>query len=919
MKLIMRKLASVFILTGCLFANARQISPGEAMTYASDFLNSSKLQVASPSGSKTLTQMRAPGVNADAHGNPYYVFNRGESDGFVIIAGDDRAPKILGYSDRGSFDADNVPPQLKDMMEQWRVQMGQLPTGAPQHSSWCKTSSTRAEDGILLETAEWGQGAPYNAATPIMDGEKCPTGCVATAMSIMMKYHKWPEGFDWEAMPMNTEKEPIDYERSYPAIADLMAKAGDAVFMEYNSWESGANMNWVGHRLQSVFKYSPDCQFITSANFTEDEWTEIIHNNLDNGNPIIYSGSGSGSHAFIIDGYNTTGYHVNWGWDGLYNGYFMLGSLSPNEYQDFSKNTGMVINIVPDKTGNVYSESFTDAGYLWSTAGAVKMNISVAEVRKGESFSLANSGMTVFRGFEGLIGIALVDKDNNIKEILGSNEYSTWNPMLNDYEDKGAGFYMFNVAPSVDVEPTDRIQLVSKDKNDSEFRLILGTLEWPSYIGVSGNKPRFSKIKFNISEDSEFEYGYGDGYCSVPSGNEEREVLTGVFFGFSGIAKNPSENRILNVTVKGHMIYGESQTLSDPYRVSTSFDVIGDEYSIDMKTIELKDEYVYLENAGTLKDVISEENGASVRRLTIDGKMNALDFWHIRKYFSSLRYLDLSTVKVEAVFAADEGFFFEPIDNKADYIPEFALCGLENLNVLYLPDNIKGIESNALMSLGLNSVSIPAGVDYIGLNVFFDNRKLNEVELLNPEPVAINDCVFTSSLCPAEGVLYVPVGSADKYRKTPVWQDFNEIIEGRRPVLVESIQLSHESLSVVEGDSFSILAVVLPENASDKTIEWSSSDESVATVDADGNVLIVKEGSCVISATAKDGSGIHADCIITGASGIDAIFLGSDSFSVYGLNGILIKKDSDREYFKTLTPGIYIIRNGKEMKKLVIR
>lgn len=919
MKLIMRKLASVFILTGCLFANARQISPGEAMTLASDFLNSSQLLVASPFGSKTLTPMRVPGVDADVAASPYYVFNRGESDGFVIISGDDRAPKILGYADRGSFDPGNVPPQLKAMMEQWATQMEQLPAGVVQHSSWRMATATRAEDGILLETAEWGQGAPYNADTPIMEGENCPTGCVATAMSIMMKYHNWPEGFDWDAMPLNNEKDPIDYELSYPAIADLMAKAGEAVFMEYNTWESGANMNWVGHRLQSVFKYSPDCQFITSANFTDDEWTEMIHSNLDKGNPIIYSGSGSGSHAFIIDGYNATAYHVNWGWDGYCNGYFVLDALSPNEYQDFSKNTGMVINIVPDKTGNVYSESFTDAGYLWSTAGSVKMNISVADVRKGESFSLANSGMTVFRGFEGLIGIALVDKDNNIKEILGSNEYNTWNPMLNDYEDKGAGFYIFNVTPSVDVAPTDRIQLVSKDKKDSDFRLILGTLEWPSYVGVTGNNPRFSKIKFNISEDTEFEYGYGDGYYSVPSGNEEREILTGVFLGFSGIAKNSSDNRILNVTIKGNMIYGDSQTLSDPYRVSTSFDVIGDEYSIDLRTVELKDEYVYLENAGTLKDVISEENGAGVRRLTIDGKMNALDFWHIRKYFSSLRYLDLSKVKVEAVFASDEGFFLEPIENKADYIPEFALCGLENLNVLYLPENIKGIESDAFMSLGLNSVSIPAGVDYIGLNVFFDNRKLNEVELLNPEPVAINDCVFTSSLCPIEGVLYVPVGSADKYRQSPVWQDFKEIIEGRRLVMVESIQLSVDSWIGVKGESFLISALVLPENATDKSIEWSSSDESVATVDANGNVSILKEGSCVITATTTDGSGIYAECIITSASGIDAIFSGSDSFSVYGLNGSLIKKDCNRLQLKTLTPGIYIIRNGHEMKKLVIR
>ena len=188
----MKQLASVILLTLGISASARQISPSEAMTLATDFMNNAELQNVTH-GSKAMRQMRAPGVNNDAAASPYYVFNRGEADGFVIISGDDRAPKILGYSDKGSFDADNLPPQLKGMMEQWSTYMTRLSETAPRHATWNSSVKTRTGEGILLETAEWGQNAPFNDLCPTVDGQKAPAGCVATAMAIAMKYHNWPD------------------------------------------------------------------------------------------------------------------------------------------------------------------------------------------------------------------------------------------------------------------------------------------------------------------------------------------------------------------------------------------------------------------------------------------------------------------------------------------------------------------------------------------------------------------------------------------------------------------------------------------------------------------------------------------------------------------------------------------------------
>ncbi|MDE6510826.1 MAG: Ig-like domain-containing protein, partial [Muribaculaceae bacterium] len=139
------------------------------------------------------------------------------------------------------------------------------------------------------------------------------------------------------------------------------------------------------------------------------------------------------------------------------------------------------------------------------------------------------------------------------------------------------------------------------------------------------------------------------------------------------------------------------------------------------------------------------------------------------------------------------------------------------------------------------------------------------------------------------------------------------------PILVESIQLTPESWNGVEEDSFSIVATVYPPKATNTNVVWSSSDEAIASVDNQGNVSVLKEGSCVITATAEDGSGASTECVITSLAGIEEIFSDTALLDIYDMNGLLIGKDCDKEHLKTLTPGIYLIRFEGGMKKLVIR
>ncbi|MDE5997911.1 MAG: Ig-like domain-containing protein, partial [Muribaculaceae bacterium] len=138
------------------------------------------------------------------------------------------------------------------------------------------------------------------------------------------------------------------------------------------------------------------------------------------------------------------------------------------------------------------------------------------------------------------------------------------------------------------------------------------------------------------------------------------------------------------------------------------------------------------------------------------------------------------------------------------------------------------------------------------------------------------------------------------------------------PILIESIQLTPENLNGEEGHFYKIEATVLPENATEKTLIWSSSDESVTAINSEGVVYILKEGECVITATASDGSGVTAECIVTVVAGIDSIFSDNGNFDIYSVNGLLIRKGCDNDYLKTLAPDVYIIRQGNLTKKLII-
>ena len=367
-------LSTYLVLFSFLLTMAAPVDEQSARRIASDFLRSKMPQVtraASGELSRAIT-----GV-ADGDSAGIFVFNADNS--FVIVSADDRTPAVLGYSDNGIFDKNNVPDGLKAMLKSYQQ--------AVSSNRVITRGAVPTHDAIkaMLKT-KWDQSGPYNLSCPVdtVTGETSVTGCVATAMAQVMYYHQWPATYKWSKM--KTEYASNDSTEAAYAVAKLMADAGSAVNMKYSSNGSGASSLNACEALRNNFSYAYSTDYSFRSNYTAIEWDELIYSNLAAAKPVLYSGfaididdSGEGvdaGHSFVVDGYDGEGlYHVNWGWGGTSNGFFLLSLMNPENQgaggtsgsEGYSIDQTAIIGITPSATANtpvnrLYAAQYTING-----------------------------------------------------------------------------------------------------------------------------------------------------------------------------------------------------------------------------------------------------------------------------------------------------------------------------------------------------------------------------------------------------------------------------------------------------------------------------------------------------------------------------------------------------------------------------
>ena len=335
---------------------ANELSEKQAQELAKSFVNSHFNRKGGGSDLKSQGQVKGLG---------FYVFNMTEKGGFVIVSNESRSRPIIGFSETGKFDANNMPDNMRAWLQgyadeiAWLKKQPTVEIGTIAKKSKTRSGSHATDPIEPLVKTQWNQRAPYNNLCPeYTSGKRAVTGCVATAMAQVMKFHNYPSAskkipgyktdsynielselpvitFDWENM--NDTYTGTETDATATAVATLMQYCGYSVEMDYGP-SSGASSAKIATALKDYFDYNSTTQFVSRSSYSYDKWVDLIYYELASRRPVLYGGQSSGGgHEFVCDGYKyedgTDYFHINWGWGGQSDQYYVLSVLNPNEGQ----------------------------------------------------------------------------------------------------------------------------------------------------------------------------------------------------------------------------------------------------------------------------------------------------------------------------------------------------------------------------------------------------------------------------------------------------------------------------------------------------------------------------------------------------------------------------------------------------------
>ena len=394
-----RQLFLLFLVLVTAGVSAQQISEEQARDRALKYLTNSH---AAKTRGLNVTMDRKT-VTAKTGAKSIYAFNL-DGGGYVIASGDSRALPVLGYSATGTIDWDRMPDNMRTWLKSYDQAMATLgdtkefTDGVSTHGQ--KTRAPRKAIAPLLKTQwnqrepYWNDSPPYDGANPDWKGQPTLTGCVATAMAMIMNYYRWPKDacteipaydittahenvekvwhidalppttFDWDNM-LDTYETPdgiIGTPEQQEAVAKLMRYCGQGCKMQYSPQVSLVSEQGAVEALVKYFGYQNTAHVSYRMYYSIDSWEDLIYNELANGRPVPYVGSSEDAgHAFVCDGYDGNGlFHINWGWGGTSDAYFSLSVLNPYNNTSagagssgigFSINQDVIIGVQPDKEG----------------------------------------------------------------------------------------------------------------------------------------------------------------------------------------------------------------------------------------------------------------------------------------------------------------------------------------------------------------------------------------------------------------------------------------------------------------------------------------------------------------------------------------------------------------------------------------
>lgn len=422
-----------FAMPLCL--NAHVVTPKEAENIARKYI---KL----PTKKATRGVSKQSGYSQNA---PYYIYNDAQNKGFVIVSGTTEMGEILAYSNENALDTINLHPGLAQLLNSYKMAFKAINTNNAVETEAKKGAFFAKTVAPLLKTT-WSQDAPYNALLGYNY-----TGCVATTISQVLKYHEWPvqgmgnvsyvntsdnrtlsgnlnlSQYDWANMLPNYDAPVQATQAQRNAVAKLMKDVGLASGMQYHPGFAVATNQGAFDAFVKHFDYQATCVYQSTEG--PSVFADLLRQELVDGFPFYFYGATKdykGAHAWVVDGFDDKGFfHMNFGWNGQSNGYYSLSALnlsqSGKEFNGaklaFSR-AFMAIFAHPNKTGvkridpSLMPErgnlSFTAEGAFTRKDGVERISNRM-ETYPVELSYIINKGLP----FKGDVGVTVIDEQNN--------------------------------------------------------------------------------------------------------------------------------------------------------------------------------------------------------------------------------------------------------------------------------------------------------------------------------------------------------------------------------------------------------------------------------------------------------------------------------------------------------------------------
>lgn len=723
----------------------------------------------------------------------YYVFNN-DAGGFVIIAGDDAVTPVLGYTSTGSFDAENLPDGLKDLLKSYERQIAALGDNYVANRTATRVAFTGEK---LLKTAEWNQMAPFNKYTP----NNYVTGCVATAGAIVMKHHGYPakgtgshsytwngktwtanfeHDYDWASMPAKYDG---TNDADFDGVARLMADLGVAVEMQYNKDGSGAYIGNLVTALQKYYGYSKLSHLMAIEDVGAEAWNGRLREEIDANRPVLYAASdpAGGGHAFVIDGYKDESFSVNWGWGGYCDGFYKIGALNP---ESAGKPTGDKYNVGQSAVFGMQpsdgTEKVSGMGFLTNVGELQMLNMNITDVKKGQNGVIFSApiGNTGDQPFNGEVAVALMNAKGEMREIVTSSPLTVVNLAAGGYYPS----LSFSFVSTVDAEPGDYLAIVAKEKGSSEYIELYNQNFERLRLPATGYVPRTFEVRTKMGEGATFQQAE-TRYNPARNFYNGKPVIGSKYYHYLTVDEGISQYFVeLNGKLMDDVKLGTAKPNS--FRgIEPVYDLVVTTY----RNYQEKELVINLEKAGQLKQTLAKENPDYLvyRNIKVNGEIDKRDFDELASHY--FKSIDLSGAKVVAY----ESY-------KADMVPDYAFEGNATLEHFKMPAGVRELGFNAFRSTKLKEIDLPETITEFGLNTFNACFELKDVYMRHKEaPYWISWCVFASKSRQLYRTLHLYPGSKAKYEAHSYTQNwivyFDNVVEDLEPTGIHSVTLDENT------------------------------------------------------------------------------------------------------------------------------